>query len=59
MKKDLLMNGCGGLSDVCMYLRMRLWRTHIHTYGTAKETVQKFNKFFLLKAPNNKALEIF
>jgi hypothetical protein len=59
MKKDLLMNGCGGLNDVRLYMRTPQAHTHIQTYGTAKETEQKLNKVFLLKASNNKAFRIF
>jgi hypothetical protein len=58
MKKDLLMKSCGGLSDVRLYMRAPQADTYIQTYGTAKETEQKFNKDFLLKAPNNKPFRI-
>ena len=36
LNNDLLMKGCGGMSDVCVHALT----AHMRTYGTANETEQ-------------------
>ena len=47
LKNDLLLKGCGGMSDVCVHAPA----AHMHTYGTAKETEQMLIYTLKLRAP--------
>ncbi|MCY7292017.1 MAG: hypothetical protein LH615_07530 [Ferruginibacter sp.] len=61
-KKDSLLKGGGGLSDVRMCMHARQGRQmHTHAYGTAKETEQKLHKEMILTAPKSsqKLLQLF
>ena len=47
LKIDILMKGCGGMSDVCVHALS----AHMYTYGTANETGQMLHHILMLKAP--------